>query len=173
MTDREIIDFIKKDIINGDTANFLTLDIKDKTGGKMHCFSNYFSDEMFTTLFDLSMTKEVIGIGRNRLDPTSRTRAYNGTPTPIYGYIIVVEESKDCQTNITPRLMKFIEVIMNRGMLDRLAFPMRHSREIEFHDFGVGGFVPIAMPPPDPWDAVEAYLNEGEREEEAVSDNED
>ena len=79
------------------------------------------------------------------------------------------EESKDCQTNITPRLMKFIEAIMNRGILDRLAFPMRHSREIEFHDFGV----PIAMPPPDPWDVVEAYLNENENEEGVVCDNED
>lgn len=173
MTDREIIDFIKKDIINGDTADFLTFDIKDRTDGKIHCFSEYFLNEMFETLFDLSMTKEVIGIRANRLATYSNKRSYNGTPSPIIGYIIVVEESKDCQTNITPRLMKFIEVIMNRGILDRLAFPMRHSREIEFHDFGVGGFIPIAMPPPDPWDAVEAYLNEGEREEEVICDNED
>ena len=173
MTDREIIDFIKKDIINGDTADFLTFDIKDKTDGKVYCFSDYYRDEMFTTLFDLSMTKEVIGIRPNRLDAHSSKRSYNGTPLPIIGYIIVVDKSKNCQTNITPRLMKFIEVIMNRGILDRLAFPMRRSREIEFHDFGVGGFVPIAMPPPDPWDAVEAYLNENENEEGAVRDNED
>lgn len=166
MTDREIIDNIKKDIINGDTADFLILDIKDRTDGRVYCFSDYYRDEMFTTLFDLSMTKEVIGIRANRLDAHSSKRSYNGTPSPIYGYIIVVDKSKDCQTNITPRLMKFIETIMQREMLDQLAFPMRRSREIEFRDFGVGGFVPIAMPPPDPWDVVEAYLNEGEMEEE-------
>ena len=173
MTDREIIDFIKKNIINGDTADFLTLDIKDKTDGKRYCFSEYYLNEMFTTLFDLSMTKEIMGIRKNRLDPTSSKLAYNGTLAPVIGYIIVVDASEDCQTNITPRLMKFIEVIMNRGMLDQLAFPMRRSREIEFQDFGVGGSVPIAMPPPDPWDAVEAYLNENENGGEVVRDNED
>lgn len=171
MTDREIIDIIKKDIVSGETADFLTFDIRDKTDGKMYCFSEYFLNEMFTTLFDLSMTKEIMGIRKNRLDPTSSKLAYNGTPAPVIGYILVVKESDDCQTNITPRLMKFIEVIMHRGMLDQLAFPMRRSREIEFHDFGVGGFIPIAMPPPDPWYAVEAYINENE--EEAVRDNED
>ena len=171
MTDREIIDYIKKDIVSGETADFLTLDIKDRTDGKRYCFSDYYRDELFETLFDLSMTKEIMGIRKNRLDPTSNMLAYNGTLAPVIGYIIVVDESKDCQTNITPRLMKFIETIMHREMLDQLAFPMRRSREIEFRDFGVGGSVPIAVPPPDPWDAVEAYLNENEGE--AVRDNED
>lgn len=170
MTDREIIDYIKKDIVSGDTADFLTIDIEDKTEGKRYCFGNrycfseHYLNEMFTTLFDISMTKEIMGIYKNRLDSTSNTLAYNGTPAPVIGYILVVKESKNCQTNITPRLMKFIEVIMNRGILDRLAFPMRHSREIEFHDFRVGGFSQIAMLQPDPWDAVETYLNENEGE---------
>ena len=163
MTDREIIDFIKKDIINGWTADFLVLDIDDKTDGRLYCFSEYCLDEMFKTLFDISLTKKVIGVqgvvhNPSRLDASSSKMAYNGSPAPIIGYSLVVTESQDGQTNITPKLMKFIETIMNRYLLSRLAFPMRHSREIEFHNFDIGEF--IHMPPDDPWDAVEAYLRD-------------
>lgn len=172
MTDREIIDTIKKDIVEGNTADFLCLYIVDQSNSSelrgKGCFSESFMDEMMTALFDISMTHEIVVVSANHMEDFdhSTKRAFNGNPYPIIGYTFFVRTSQDHQTNITPKLMKFIEVVMRRDMLDRLAFPYGKPRQVELRNYGgVGGFCPIAMPPPDPWDAMEAYLKDEDRSE--------
>ena len=156
MTDQEIIDYIKKDIVDGNTADFLTLDIYDSDKHKKECYSEPHFDEMMVALFDFSMTKNIVGI---RKEWTSRIQAYNGQPYAIMTYIISVGESEDGTTNITSRLMKFIEVAFTRAGLDRLAYPMYRNRiEYEFRGYSCGNPM-IYIPPEDPWETLEKYMD--------------
>lgn len=159
MTDREIIGFIKKDIIAGNTADFLTLDIVDKATGKRYCFGLEDMNDMMVKLFDYSLTRKVDGIRALHTRTPSKVVSYNGNPYPVVGYIVSVEESEDHQTNITPMLMKFLEVVMDRTMLDKLAYPMYRNRiEYEFRGYdGCGD--PMIHIPPDPWETLEKYMN--------------
>jgi len=155
MTDREIISFIKKDIVAGNTADFLTLDIYDSDKRTKECYSEPYFDEMMTALFDFSMTKNIVGISK---EGTSRIKAYNGQPYAIVSYVISVGESEDGTTNITPRLMKFIEVAFTRTGLDRLAYPMCRNRiEYEFRGYSCGNPM-IYIQPEDPWEMLEKYM---------------
>ena len=157
MTDQEIIDYIKKDIVEGNTADFLTLDIYDSDKRKKECYSEPHFDEMMVALFDFSMTKNIVGIKR---EWDSSLEAYNGQPYAIMTYIISVGESEDGTTNITPRLMKFIEVAFTRAGLDRLAYPMYRNRiEYEFRGYDGCGNPMIYIPPEDPWETLENYMN--------------
>lgn len=159
MTDREIIDFIKKDIVEGNTIDFLTLDIVDKATGKRYCFGSENMNDMMAKLFDYSLTSKVGGINALRTRTPSQVGSYNGNPYPVVGYIVSVEESEDHQTNISPMLMKFLEVVMNRTMLDRLAYPMYRNRfEYEFRGYSCGNPI-IYIPPEDPWETLEKYMN--------------
>ena len=54
--------------------------------------------------------------------------------------------------------MKFLKVVMNRAMLDRLAFPMGRNRiEYEFRGYNDGTPI-IYIPSEDPWTMLECYL---------------
>ena len=155
MTDPEIIDYIKKGIVAGNTADFLTLAVCDLDKRTNECYSEPYFDEMMTALFDFSMTKNIVGISKGG---TTRIKAYNGCPYAIMTYIISVGESEDGTTNITPRLMKFIEVAFTRAGLDRLAFPGGRNRiEYELRGFSDGNPM-IYIPPEDPWETLEKYM---------------
>lgn len=159
MTDLEVIDYIKKDIIEGNTADFLTLDIYDADRRKKMCYSEAFRDDMFKALFDFSLTKNIHAISKIG---SSRLKAYNGASYAIMTYSIVVTDSTDGTTNITPRLMKFFEVVFTRSGLDRLAFPMGRNRiEYEFRGFSNGSPL-VCIPPEDPWQMLEAYMEGGD-----------
>lgn len=166
MTDREIIDYIKRHIVEGETADFLTLDIVDKDADRRHSFGEDGIDDFIQSMFDYSLTKTVVGVRPLRRDNTysrwSVLKSYNGGMCPITGYVLVVKQSSDYQTNISPMLMKFLEVILKRGVIDKLAYPMGRPREVRLVEYGYG--CPIAWPPEDPWDALEGYLREGEVE---------
>lgn len=161
MTDREIVDHIKQDIIEGNTADFLTLDVFDTGTKKRYCFGDL--DDMMQILFDYSLAKTIVGM--NAIYPTvfpGKSKSYNGDPYPIVGYLFAIGDSSDHQTNISPMLMKFLEVVMNRVMLDRLAFPMGRSRiEYEFRGYNDGTPI-IYIPDEDPWTMLECYLSAGE-----------
>ena len=155
MTDKVIIDYIKKDIVEGNTGDFLTLDIYDSDARMKHCFSEQFFDDMMKTLFDFSLTKNIVAIGK---EGTSNLLSYNGQHYAIINYSFIVSESRDHQTNITPRLMKFIEVAFTRSGLDRLAYPMYRNRiEYELRGFSDGNPM-IYIPPEDPWETLEKYM---------------
>ena len=165
MTDREIIDIIKQDIVSGETADFLTLDIVDLSEDKkMLCFSEEYWDDMFKVLFDYSLTKNIVVVrarqlGIDELASRSGKQSYNGSQFPIIGYTFGLQDSEDHSTNITPRLMKFIEVAFTRAGLDRLAFPIGRNRiEYEFRGFSNGNPI-ICIPPEDPWEMLEKYMN--------------
>ena len=162
MTDIEIIDRIKMDIIRGNTADFLTLDIFDENTKKRYCFGDDL-DDMMQILFDYSLVNTIVGMTAIRPMVPGGSKSYNGDPYPIVGYIFAIGNSTDNQTNISPMLMKFLEVVMNRVMLDRLAFPMMRSR-IGYEEI-TNSFtgVPIISPPyeEDPWKALDDYLAEG------------
>ena len=159
MTDREIIDYIKKDIIDGNTADFLTFDIFDTETKKRYCFGENDLDDMMQILFDYSLAKTIVGV--NAIHPTvfpGRSKSYNGDPYPIVGYLFAIGDSIDHQTNISPMLMKFLEIVENRAMLDRLAFPMGRNRiEYEFRGYNDGTPI-IYIPSEDPWTMLERYL---------------
>ena len=171
MTDREIMDIIKFDLVSGETADFLTLDVVDLSESKkMLCFSEEYWDDMFKTLFDYSLTKNIVVVKSRRLgvdELSSRIgkKSYNGSKFPIIGYTFGLQDSEDHSTNITPRLMKFIEVVMTRVGIDRLAFPMGRNRiEYEFRGYNDGTSI-IYTPSEDPWTWFERYLAEGDEEE--------
>ena len=164
MTDRELIDHIKQDIIRGNTADFLTLDIVDTETKKRYCYRNL--DDIMQILFDYSLAKTIVGMTAIHPFVPGKSKSYSGDPYPIIGYLLAIGDSADHQTNISPMLMKFLEVILKRGVIDRLAYPMGRNR-IEYEFRGYNGGTPIIyIPSEDPWDALEGYLREGE---EAVS----
>jgi hypothetical protein len=114
---------------------------------------------MFKALFDFSLSKTIHAITK---EGSTKLRAYNGTPYAIVNYEFIVTESTDGTTNITPRLMKFLEVAFTRWGLDKLAFPMGRNR-IEYEFKGYSDGVPICcIPPEDPWQMLEKYMNCGE-----------
>ena len=164
MIDQDIIDRIKRDIILGDTADFLTLDVVDSSTKERHCFSEQFFDEMIEALFNWSMTKIIVGIrhyvGGYENFTSNSIKAFNGSPCPIIGYVFVIEESPNHQTNITPRLMKFLEVVLTRGGLSKLAYP-DGKRTLDANIVANQNHwgVPILTIPDDPWIAFEEYLN--------------
>lgn len=161
MTDREIIDCIKKDIIEGNTADLLTLEVFDKDTKKRYFFGADL-DDMMQVMFDYSLTKTIVGM--NAIHPTvlEKSKAYNGNPYPIVGYLFVIGDSDDHQTNISPTLMKFLEVVMNIDMLDRLAFPMGRGGRIGYETESILPRPYILSDPynDDPWETLERYLAE-------------
>lgn len=159
MTDREIIDHIKKDIIEGNTADFLTLDVFDTGTKKRYCFGDDL-DDMVQILFDYSLAKTIVGMNAIHPFVPGKSKAYNGDPYPIVGYLFAIGDSDDHQTNISPMLLKFLEVILKMGVLDKLAYPMGKPREIRLVEYGYG--CPVALPPEDPWESLDRYLREGE-----------
>ena len=149
MTDREIIDQIKRDIMFGCTTNFLNLVIED-----VMFFGIEKKDIMMQCLFDLSLSKTIVEVHPHRTTFASLS-AYNGSMNPIVGYGFVVKDSPDHQTNITPRLMKFIEVIFAGGWIEKFARPQL----VERADV-VDGDGKMFHSPSDPWEALEAYLDD-------------
>ena len=160
MTDRELIDYIKQDIIRGNTADFLTLDIVDTETKKRYCYRNL--DDIMQILFDYSLAKTIVGMTAIHPFVPGRSKSYSGDPYPIIGYLFAIGDSADHQTNISPMLMKFLEVILKRGVIDKLAYPMGKPKEVRLVEYGYG--CPVALPPEDPWDMLEGYLREGEVE---------
>lgn len=166
MTDREIIDCIKQNIVEGETADFLTFVVLDKDTDKRHCFGEEEIDDFIQIMFYYSMAKTVIGVRPVRRDNThsrwSVLRSYNGNVCPITGYVLVLSQSSDYQTNISPMLMKFLEAIIKKGVIDKLAYPIWRNRiEYGFREFNDGTPI-IYIPPEDPWTCFERYLAEGE-----------
>ena len=165
MTDREIIDIIKRDIVSGETGDFLTLDVVDFSEGKRMCFSEVYWDDMFKTLFDYSLTKNIVVVRARRLGieeyaSNFNKKSYNGSQFPIIGYTFGLQESEDHSTNISPRLMKFIEVAFTRVGLDKLAFPMERNK-IEHKTMYLDpyNFTPIiSIAYDDPWKMLEQYI---------------
>lgn len=168
MTDREIIDYIKRHIVEGETADYLTFEIFDRDADERQWFGEDTIDDFIQSMFDYSMTKNVIGIRPLRWDNThsgwgwGEVKSYNGYVCPIISYTLVLKQSSDYQTNISPMLMKFLEVILKEGSIDKLAYPMGRTHPVHMQEYG--GLPMIYIPPEDPWDALERYLMEGEVE---------
>lgn len=127
MTDLEIIGKMKDDIIKGNTADFLTLDVFDTDTNERHRFSEQFFDDMLGSLFKWSLSKTIVNywhsVGNYRECMGNKLLSFNGSPCPVMGFTFVICESKDFQTNITPKLLKFLEVVLTKSGLSRLAFP--------------------------------------------------
>lgn len=160
MTDKELIDRIKQDIIGGNTADFLTLDIVDTKTKKRYCYRNL--DDIMQILFDYSLAKTIIDMTAIHPFVPGRSKSYRGDPYPIIGYLLAIGDSADHQTNISPMLMKFLEVILKRGVIDKLAYPMGRTNYVHIQEYS--GMPMIYIPPEDPWEALEGYLREGEVE---------
>jgi len=164
MIDQDIIDRIKRDIILGDTSDSLILTVVESDTKERYCFSECCFDEMMEALFKWSMTKNIVDIrhyvGGYDNFTIDNIRAFNGSPCPIIGYTFVIEESPNHQTNITPRLMKFLEVVLTRSGLSKLAYP-DGQRTLDANIVANRNHwgVPIFTVPDDPWIEFEKYLN--------------
>lgn len=143
MTDDDIIAQIKRDILCGRTDSYLVLDVVDaKT---RWCFSYAMLDEMMTTLFDLSLTKTI-----DSVHPSGNGQSVNC-------YTIHLKDSKDGQTNITGRLLKFLEIVLNREWLISLTEYPRRVQLASSFGFSAGGFLQHEK---TPWEQMEEILND-------------
>ena len=164
MTDKDIVSIIKQDIVNGHTGNFLTLDVIDIDNRDMMCFSENSLDDMVCSLFNLSLTKNIETVksrryGIDEYGDDIGFKSYNGHPFPIIGYTFGVKESVDHNTNITPMLLKFLEVVLRRAGLDLLAFPMGREMTMPMVK-GMTMTMPMVIANHDPWVTFETYLRD-------------
>ena len=147
MTDDDIIDKIKRDILYGRTNSYLILEVEDVETAKRWCFSYAYLDEMMTTLFDLSLTK------------TIDTIRSSGNGQFVHCYTLYLKDSKDGQTNITGKLLKFLEIVLNREWLLRLVEYPRRVQVASSFGFDAGNFLQHEK---TPWEQMEEILNDEE-----------
>jgi hypothetical protein len=145
MTDDDIIAQIKRDILCGRTDTYLVLIVEDAETRSRRFFSHAYLDEMMTAMFDLSLTKTI-----DSVHPSGNGQSVNC-------YTIHLKDSKDGQTNITGKLLKFLEIVLNREWLVRLAeYPRRVKVASEF-GFSAGDFLQHEK---TPWEQMEEILND-------------
>ena len=146
MTDDDIISQIKRDILCGRTDSYLVLDVVDSESRSRRCFSYAYLDEMMTTLFDLSLTKTI-----DIVHPSS------GNGQSVNCYMLYLKDSKDGQTNITGKLLKFLEIVLDREWLIRLAEYPRRVQVASSFGFSAGDFLQHEK---TPWEQMEEILKD-------------
>ena len=128
-TDIDIIRYVKKEMMKGDLGQFIELNIyvgnKDGVTSEVFKYDERNIDNMPPKLFDLSFTRRIVaiyacyGFWEHKSD--------NGGHSAIIGFDIMVDESKDMQTNITAKLLDFFKVLVNPFALDCLKEPFQEE----------------------------------------------
>ena len=111
-TDREIFGYVKnlmRDCSFDDIIDiYFTCPSQDESiGSSRFCINNV--DELVGKLFDLSLTKRVSAI-----------QAFGGKYGYVTAFEVVLSESSDHQTNITPRMIDFFRMIVDPFSRDTL-----------------------------------------------------
>lgn len=125
--DLDIIRTVKDVLLHGRAGYAIDLDLvvlgKPKDFGQMFRYSNTNCDSMMEMLFDLSLTSSVSSMGVN--GGPYHVKDDNGAPFGVTSIELVVDESKDGTTNITPRLVEFLRTMVDPYGLERLKEPFR------------------------------------------------
>ena len=145
MTDNDIIAQIKRDILCGRTDSYIVLDVVDAESRNRRCFSYVYLDEMMAVLFDLSLTKTIDSLSSS------------GNGRSVNCYTLHLKDSKDGQTNITGKLLKFLEIVLDREWLIRLAEYPRRVQVASSFGFSAGDFLQHEK---TPWEQMEEILKD-------------
>lgn len=157
--DIDIIRYVKKEMMKGELGQFIELNVyvlkKDGTTQDVFKYDERNIDNLPPMMFDLSITRRIVaiyayfGFWEHRKD--------NGGHSAIIGFDIMVDESKDGQTNITAKLLDFFNLLVTPWGLEKLKEPfnMNYWKMPEITSgYGSGQF--IMMPPPNIWEWLEA-----------------
>ena len=152
-TDNDIISFVKNLFLKDRIASSLTLffSLNELNGKeefdppKVFKYAQNNVDEMAVKLFDLSFT--------SRISSVFPSMDWNGE----YGAIdMVVVPSRDCQTNITSKLIDFFQVLVNPFALDCLKEPFRKNMVVQYNPPALGDFF-APLTPYNPWEQFEDW----------------
>ena len=145
MTDDDIISQIKGDILCGRIDTYLVLNVEDAETRNRRFFSHAYLDEMMTAMFDLSLTKTIDSVSSS------------GSGRSVDCYTLHLKDSKDGQTNITGKLLKFLEIVLDREWLVRLAEYPRRVQVASSFGFSAGNFLQHEK---TPWEQMEEILKD-------------
>ena len=148
-TDREIFGYVKnlmRDCRFDDIIDiYFTCPSQDESiGSSRFCINNV--DELVGKMFDLSLTKRVSAI-----------QAFGGKYGYVTAFEVVVEESPDHQTNITPRMIDFFKMIVDpfsRDVLVEALKPKPQPMEDDYLNWD-GRFILSPVVEKNPWDYFE------------------
>ena len=158
-TDIDIIRYVKKEMMKGNLGQFIELNVyvrnEDKVTSEVFKYDELNIDEMPPMLFDLSITRRIgaiyacYGFWEHKRD--------NGGHSAIIGFDIMVDESKDGQTNITAKLLDFFHLIVTPYGLEKLKEPFNRNywKMPEITSGYLSGQF-IMMPPPNIGEWLEA-----------------
>ena len=150
-TDKDIIAFAKslflKDRIASSLILFFSLNELNGKGEfdppKVFKYAENNVDDMVVKLFDLSLT--------NKISAVYPSREWCGK---YGGFDMVVVPSRDYQTNITPKLIDFFQVLVNPFALDYLKEPFRKNCVVQYNPPTWGDFL-APFTPYNPWEQFE------------------
>ena len=153
-TDKDIIAYVKSLFLKNRIASSLILffSLNELNGKeefdppKVFKYAENNVDDMVVKLFDLSLTSKISSVY-----PSQEWCGKYG------GFDMVVVPSRDCQTNITSKLIDFFHLLVTPYGLDKLEEPfnMNYWKIPEIPSgYGSGQF--IMMPPPNIWEWLEA-----------------
>lgn len=162
-TDKDIIAYVKSLFAQNRIASSLMLFFNlNELNGKeefdppeVFKYAHNNVDGMVAKLFDLSLTSKISSVYPS-MDWNGRYGAFD----------MVVVPSTDGQTNITPKLVEFFQLLVNPWSLEKLKEPFTKNywkRQEITSGYGSGMF--IMMPQPTIWEWLEG------EEEDAVQEN--
>lgn len=152
-TDKDIIAFAKslfaQDRIASSLILFFSLNELGRKGEfeppRVFKYAENNVDDMVVKLFDLSLTSKISSV--------FPSREWCGK---YAGFDMVVVPSRDCQTNITAKLIDFFQVLVNPFALDSLKEPFRGSCVVQYNPPAWGDFsAPLTPYPCNPWEQFE------------------
>ena len=116
---------------------------KGSIGSSRFCINNV--DELAGKMFDLSLSKRI-----------SVILAYGSKCGCLSAFEVVVEESPDNQTNITPRMIDFFSLIVDPFSRDTLVEALKPKPQPmeDYLNWG-GGFIVAPIVETNPWDYFE------------------
>ena len=150
-TDNDIIDFVKILFAQNRIASSIQLffslnELNEKEEfdpPQVFKYTHNNVDEMVMKLFDLSLTSKISSV--------FPSMDWNGE----YGaFDLVVVPSTDGQTNITPKLIDFFQVLVNPFALDCLKKPFREDRVVQYNPPAWNDFY-APLTPYNPWEQFE------------------
>ncbi len=151
-TDKDIIAFVKNlfahDRIASSLILFFSVSKLDRNEGfdplKVFKYAQNNVDDMVVKLFDLSLTSKI-----SYVFPTMPWRREYGA------FDMSVVPSRDGQTNITPKLIDFFQVLVNPFALDYLKKPFREGWVSQYSPsiWGESNFAPVTHY--NPWEQFE------------------
>jgi hypothetical protein len=150
-TDKDIIAFAKSLFLKNRIASSLILffSLNELNGKeefdppKVFKYAENNVDDMVVKLFDLSLTSKISAV--------YPSREWCGK---YGGFDMVIVPSRDCQTNITSKLIDFFQVLVNPFALDYLKEPFRGNLVEQYNPPSWGDFF-APLTPYNPWEQFE------------------